>query len=200
MAKEKSAAEEPPNSPHDGLEIAGLYADIRQALIRSVRRYLKRTPHDVEDVVQEAFIRAIETQRDRYVHSPKAFLYRATRNLALNAIEKSAYKLTDALGDLLPEAVISEAPSAEDQFETRERFELLCRAIRHLPARRRRVFVLRRVYGLSQKEIAERMSISLKTVEAHLATAMVQVTDYMEVVEGSTSDRRGRRRSASRKG
>ena len=67
----------------------------------------------------------------------------------------------------------------EQQFESRQRFELFCRAVRQLPIKCQRVYILRRVYGYTQKEIAEQMGISLKTVEAHLTKAIVRCTDYM---------------------
>jgi RNA polymerase sigma-70 factor (ECF subfamily) len=199
MGYNESDGGQPPSSSA-GLDVAGIYSDLKQSLGRYVRRYLKNTPHDAEDVVQEAFIRVIETQRGGHIHSPRAFLYTTARNLALNAIDKSAYKLTDTLAGLLPAAVISEALSAEDQFESWERSEQFCRAIHELPPKRRRVFVLRRVYGLSQKEIATRMNISLKTVEAHMAISIAQVMDYMEALEASASDGGAKRRDASMKG
>ena len=52
-----------------------------------------------------------------------------------------------------------------------------------LPDVCRRVFVLRRVYGFSQREIAEYLGISIKTVEAHLAKGMVRCTDFMELFD-----------------
>ena len=186
----KSDVAQPCSEPRD---ITHIYADVRGSLLRFAASYFKKTPHDVEDVVQEAFVKVIEAQRKREIRSPKAYLYETTKNLALNVLDKSACRLTDTLGDLLSESVISETPCPEDQFESRRRFELFCRAVRKLPTKRRRAFVLRRVYGLSQKEIAERMNISIKTVEAHLAKAIVQCTEYMDAMEAEPTDERGSR-------
>ena len=162
--------------------MAGLYGEIRSSLLRFASRYFKR-PQEIEDVVQEAFVKVIEAQRKRQIDSPKAYLYTTTRNLALKQLDTSAYRLTDTVGDLLPDSVLLRTVNLEDEFESRQRFELFCRAIRHLPMKCQRVYILRKVYGFSQKEIAERMGIGVKTVEAHLTKAIVRCTDFMEAEE-----------------
>ncbi len=165
--------------PSQQQDMSGLYDELRGSLMRFAARYFKR-PQEIEDVVQEAFVRVIEAQHKRSIHSPKAYLYRATRNLALNQLDKSAYKLTDSISDIAIDADLLHTLSLEEEFESRERFELFCRAVRKLPLKCQRVYILRRVYGFTQKEVAERMGISLKTVEAHLTKAIVRCTDYMD--------------------
>ena len=81
------------------------------------------------------------------------------------------------------ESVSQVTPTMEEQFESQERFELFCRAVRQLPIKCQRVYILRRVYGYTQIEIAEQMGISIKTVEAHLTKAIVRCTDYMDEQE-----------------
>lgn len=167
-------------------EMAAFYTRLSGSLKRYVSRYLKR-PQEVEDVVQEAFVKVLEAQNHRKIRLSDAYLYRTTRNLALNAIAKNDYKLTDTLGGSLPRSVLLESVSLEDEFESRERFELFCRAVRHLPRKCQRVFILRRVYGMSHREISERMGISAKTIEVHLTKAIVRCTDYMDSEEGQAS-------------
>ncbi|MCG8506263.1 MAG: sigma-70 family RNA polymerase sigma factor [Sphingomonadales bacterium] len=166
-------------------ELRLVYADMRKSLMRFVARYLKKAPHDAEDIIQEVFVKAIEAQNKREIRFPKAYLYKAAKNLALKKLEKSEYRLTDTLGDLLSETLVSQVPSMDQQLEYREKFAVFCRAVGKLPERRRRAFVLRRVYGLSQKEIADEMNISLKTVEAHLTKAIIQCSDYMNELEAA---------------
>lgn len=166
-------------------ELRLVYTDMRKSLMRFVARYLKKAPHDAEDIIQEVFVKAIEAQNKREIRFPRAYLYKAAKNLALKKLEKSEYRLTDALGDLLSETLVSQVPSMDQQLEYREKFAVFCRAVGKLPERRRRAFVLRRVYGLSQKEIADEMNISLKTVEAHLTKAIIQCSDYMDKLEAA---------------
>jgi RNA polymerase sigma-70 factor (ECF subfamily) len=160
-------------------EMIGIYSGLRTSLMRFAYRYFK-TPQEIEDVVQEAFVKVIEAKQHREILHPKSYMYQTVKNLALNRLTKSDYRLTDALGDTDAELVSQVTPTMEQQFESRQRFELFCRAVRQLPIKCQRVYILRRVYGYSQKEIAEQMDISIKTVEAHLTKAIVRCTDYMD--------------------
>ena len=182
MAKRKTdkiAAEKPAAEAPKGSDIAGVYTEIRLALMRFASRFLHK-PQDIEDVVQEACVKALEAQNQRRIDHPKAYLYRATKNLALKQLAKSAYRLTDSVGDFDELTVIDSGQTIESEFESRQKFELFCRAVRQLPLKCRRVFILRRVYGFSLKEIAERLDISVKTVEAHLVKGVVRCTEYMD--------------------
>lgn len=173
----------------DTHNVDSIYRRLRRSMMRYVARYFRR-PQDIEDVVQEAFVRVIEAQQARGARVNDAYFYRTARNLALNRLARSEHRLTDTVGDLLEQTVILEGPTLEEQFESSERFELFCRAVRQLPIKCRRVFILRRIYGLSHKEIAERMGISVKTVEVHLTKAIVRCTEYMEAdgAMGTISD------------
>ena len=172
-------SERQPPRKHD---IEAVYRRLRSSLMRYASRFF-RHPHEIEDVVQETFVRVIEAQHSRGVQASDAYFFRTTRNLALNSLGRCDHRLTDAIGDLLEQTVTQQSHSLEEQFESRERFELFCRAVRELPIKCRRVFILRRVYGLSHKEIAQRMGISVKTVELHLTKAIVRCTGYMNAVE-----------------
>ena len=163
-------------------DFGNIYREIRSSLLRYASRYFKR-PQEIEDVVQEAFLNVIEAQQDRTINQPSHYLYRTTKNLALKEIAKSANKLTDLVGDLPLEVVSMTGSSLQDDFEAKERLDLLCQAIRELPPKCQRAFVLRRVYGYSQKEIAEEMGISVKTVEIHLTRAILHCTEFMEKID-----------------
>jgi RNA polymerase sigma-70 factor (family 1) len=168
------------------LDLANLYTELRTGLMGFASRYFSRH-QEIEDVVQDAFVKVIEAQQQRTVHSPQSYLYRTTRNLALNELDKISYKLTDTIGDLMPDSVFVQTPTMEEQFESRQRLELFCRAVQQLPAKCRQVYILRRIYGLSHKEIAERMDIGLKTVETHLTKAIMRSSDYMKAEEAAVT-------------
>jgi RNA polymerase sigma factor (sigma-70 family) len=164
------------------LDMSLVYRELKTSLTRFAYRYYKK-PQDVEDVVQEAFVKVYEAQSQRDIQHPKAYMYQTVRNLALRQLDKSDYKLTDTLGELQPETLLEDTPTMEEQFESKQKFELFCRAVSQLPDKCRHVYVLRRVYGFSHNEIAEQMGIGVKTIEAHLTKAIVRCSDYMEAEE-----------------
>ena len=172
-------------------EMSRIYSELRTSLMRFAYRYFK-TPQDIEDVVQEAFIKVIEAKQHRDIEHPKAYMYQTVKNLSLNRLSKTDYRLTDSLEDAIgegqPSPVLTLTPSVEEEFESRERFELFCRAVQQLPVKCQRVYILRRVYGFTQKEIAEQMDISIKTVEAHLTKAIVRCTDFMDSADSDNSE------------
>ena len=161
------------------VDMEGIYLELRVTLVRYAARFFKRS-EEAEDVVQEAFVKVIQAQRERAIHSPKSYLFRTARNLSLAQINKKSYKLTDELGDLLTETELMNSKSLEEEFEVRENFEIFCRAVQQLPVKCRRAFVLCRVYGFSQKEAAEHMDIGVSAIESHLARATRRCMDTME--------------------
>ena len=159
-------------------DMAAIYKDLRALLMRFASRYFQR-PQEIEDVVQEAFVKVIEAQHDREIREPRSYLFKTARNLAISELRSGHHRLTDTVGELLPELEILQTPTLEREFESKQRFDVFCRAVRRLPTQGQRVYILRRVYGYTQKETAEYLGITVKTVEAHQAKAMVRCADYM---------------------
>ncbi|MDC0598309.1 sigma-70 family RNA polymerase sigma factor [Gammaproteobacteria bacterium] len=159
--------------------VSSIFLQCKSSLKRYVSSYISE-PHDIEDIVNETFLRTYEKESDTHIESPKAYLYRAARNLALKHVTTSSYRLTDYLEDLeLPE-VSSNEELSENQIESDEQFQFLCKAVENLPLQCRRVFILRKVYGMSQKEVASYLSISVSTVEKHVALGISRCADFMK--------------------
>ena len=165
------------------LDMNTVYRELKVSLMRFAFRYYKK-PQDIEDVVQEAFVKVCEAQQRLEIQHPKAYMYQTVRNLALRQLGKPDHKLTDTVGDVESETLLDYTPTMEEQFESRQKFELFCRAVRQLPVKCQRVYILCRVYGFSHKEISAQMDISVKTVEAHLTKAIVRCGEFMEQEEG----------------
>ena len=108
--------------------IGKAYERLRASLIRYISRYVNNN-HEVEDVVQEAFVKVLEAKGDNTIHSIDAYLFRTARNVALNSLRKCDYKLTEALGDILAEPETAISGTLEDEFETRQKFELFCESL-----------------------------------------------------------------------
>ncbi len=125
---------EQPQQPPGGREVdmAEVYKDLRASLMRFASRYFRR-PQEIEDVVQEAFVKVIEAQHRRDIREPRAYLFKTTRNLALSELDRCDNRLTDTIGELLPELELLQTPTMEQQFESRQRFDTFCRAVRRLP-------------------------------------------------------------------
>ena len=105
--------------------------------------------------MQETFLRAYNAEKkDDDIRSPKAFLFRIARNLAIKELGRKSRRITSYIEDLGATEVINEQTSVEDQVAARDRLAVFCKAAAALPMQCRRAFLLRKVYGLSQQEIA----------------------------------------------
>lgn len=155
---------------------------LRAGLKRYLRNFLK-SPEDVEDIAQEAFVRVLEAGSHGEIEYPKAYLYRTAHNLALNSLGRKSNQLVDAIEDLADPSVLMESGTLEDQVAAQRRFEQFCKAAAQLPDQCRRVLILRKVYGLTQQEVAARLNISVSTVEKHLAKGLLRCAAYMQAAE-----------------
>ena len=158
-------------------------SDVFTACEVSLKRFLRRfysRPEEIDDLAQEAFLRAFNAGQQREIRSPKAYLFRVARNIALRELGKSSRQLTD----YLEEAVNSEShllePSAEEELIAQQKLKHCCLAIADLPEQCRRVFLLRKIHAYSHREIAQELGISTRTVEKHIAKGVDRFTSYLQ--------------------
>jgi len=156
----------------DRENLAAVYMGFRSALARAVGRIVR--PTDVEDILQEAFVRSFEAGRESDIRDARAFLMRTATNLALNHIARKEHRTTGPLDDLAPEDTpASEALPLDAQIDSDRKFLAFCHAVGTLPEQCRRAFILKKIYGLSQQEIARELAISESTVEKHIARGLL---------------------------
>ena len=153
---------------------------IQIRLKRYIARLLKR-PEDIEDIAQESFLKVLEAGSKGEIRYPKTYLYRTARNLALNSLTRKSYILTNSLEDLASQDVLPKSAPLEDDMMIQERFEFFCRAMVNLPDVTRKVLILRKCHGLSRKEVATELNISISSVEKHLAKALDSCIHYLDV-------------------
>jgi RNA polymerase sigma factor (sigma-70 family) len=183
------------------LGLTGSFVEHQSALRRFIARFFSR-PQDIEDVAQEAYLRAFDAQRaGQLVRSPKAFLFRIARNVALNELARKSRLLTDYIEDSAAQDVVDKGSSAEEQVIGQEKLVLFCRAVASLPVQCRKAFLMRKAYGLSHREISEQLGISISTVEKHVASGLQRCSTYLrekgypvDVVELSEEARRAKSR------
>jgi RNA polymerase sigma factor (sigma-70 family) len=150
----------------------------RAALHLYLRKFTSGA-EDVEDLVQETYVRMYALEDYRDVDSPRALLFRIAHNLAVERARRNTTQATDSVGDLEALNVYSNETPADEQIDARRRFESFCAAVDRLPPLCRRVFVLRKVYRLSHDEIAEVLGVSHSTIEKHVAKGLLRCRDYL---------------------
>ena len=153
-----------------------LFAESRQALHRYIQRFVGSS-ETAKEIVQEAFLRTYR-QRES-VTTLRAFLFSTARNLAANEYRHRRIMERGALGDLGHSRLKTEHESLEAEFLRDERNRLIQEAIDRLPRQCRAAFTLRVFHECSYKEVAERLGISAKTVEKHIARGLHETHGYI---------------------
>ena len=135
---------------------------------------------DIEDVAQEAFLRAFVAEQQKEIEQPRAYLFRIAKNLALTKLTKKSNKITDYLEECGGSVVIECGAAADSEVEAQESLGLYCEAVAALPEKCRQAFLLRKVHGLAHKEIAERMSLSVSSVEKYLLRGILDCKAFVQ--------------------
>jgi RNA polymerase sigma factor (sigma-70 family) len=175
----------PPTKDPNGLSpITTVFVENESYLKRFIRRFLSRA-QDIEDVVQDTYIRARCAEEKTVISSPKSFLFRIARNEALMELRKKSRRITDYIEELdTPEALDGEA-SVEDQAIAEQRLGIFCQSALEMTPRCRKAFLMCKVYGLSYKEVASQLGISVSGVEKHVAKGFEICNAYVDRMERS---------------
>lgn len=142
-----------------------------------------------EDLVQEAFVRVWDHREQlRADTSPRAYLYRVLRNLITD--DHRRRRLRDRWAELRRHQPEAEVPTPALLLEADLLADAARRAIAALPERRRDVFVLAHLHGLSYKEVATALGITRRTVANHMSLALKELRgDLAGFLEPSTRAR-----------
>jgi RNA polymerase sigma-70 factor (ECF subfamily) len=134
---------------------------------------------DAEDAAQETFKRMIAHNSNvASLRSPRSYLFSIARNLLTDTMRahKVRLKYTTTV-DVETQATHSQSPAA--RIDLKERRKLAQKALAELAPRCREVFILHRFEQLTYKQIAQRLDISPRTVEHHIAKAVFHVRKYL---------------------
>ncbi len=148
-----------------------------------LKKFLTRfmsSKQDIEDIVQEVYIRAHNAEKEKAIEQPKAFLFRVAKNLALDELNKKSRLVTSYLEDCIATIPVEKTASIESEAEANETLDIYCQAIEQLPDKCKHIFLLRKVHGLKHQEIATKLNISLSSVEKHLKMGGAFCQQYMQ--------------------
>lgn len=160
------------------------FRDLYPQLARYAARLLGDS--DVDDVLQGSFLELWNRRTD--ILEPahvKSFVYRSVYTHALNVIKhrQVVRKYSDAVIEMENRRLDSLDPNNSEVLQKLRNDELQQRidlAINELPPKSRQVFVMSYLHGLKNKEIAEVMNVSVRTVDAHIYNALRQLRSKLD--------------------
>jgi RNA polymerase sigma-70 factor (ECF subfamily) len=150
-----------------------------EAQLKAYLRGSYPSVRDVDDVVQESFLRIWRARAGQSIASARGLLYQIARHVALDFIRHERMSPISSVTDLAGLHAYDERPDAAETACTREEIALLADAIDALPARCRDVFLLRKIKRIPQKEIARMLKISEQTVQVQVQRGMKRCEKFL---------------------
>ena len=180
MPKQRNSTKDPTRSVS---AVTAAFLENNTLLKKFLTRFLS-AQQDIEDVVQEAYLRAYKAEQDKDIEQPKAFLFRIAKNIALTELTRKSRQITDYIEDSDSSVVIQGEATVEMEIEALQTLGIYCEAVGALPEKCRRVYLMRKVHGLPHKEIAERLGLSVSSVEKYLMKGVLKCRAHVRERDG----------------
>jgi RNA polymerase sigma-70 factor (ECF subfamily) len=142
---------------------------------RDLRLWLRRTgasESDIDDIVQDAYCRLAALSSVSHIANGRAYFFQTARNVALERLRRARIIRIDYATEIDALNILDSEPSPERVVDSRRELRKVRSLIEGLPERCREVFKLRRIHGLSQREVAHLLNVSENVVEAQAARGL----------------------------
>lgn len=159
----------------------------------AVRRWLARSrvPSDqIDDFIQEAYCKLSALPSVEHIQRPDAYFFQTVRSLVTQQIRQSRIVRIETVTEIDALPVLSDDPSPERIVAARRELAEVLRLIGDLPARCRQVVKMRKIEGLSQKEISLRLGITETMVENDVVKGMRLISEALKKSAASDVVRR----------
>lgn len=153
-------------------ELSAWFVDEVLPLEGVLERFLRRNWRDVDEIAdlrQEVYARVFDSCAQTRPESAQAFVLTTARNLLIDRARRAQIVSIETYADMDALAPTLDELSPERYLSARSELKLLQGALNLLPARCREVVVLRKIEGLSQREVASKMGITEDTVERQVS-------------------------------
>lgn len=165
-------------------EILPHEADIRRWLLQA-----RFSGVEADDLIQEAYCRIFAATKATRITDGRAYFFTVVRNLVFETLRRSRVVPMERVSAIEDQDYAADEPSPEQVVMARQTLGVVQSAIANLPKRCQDVFVLHRLNGLSQREIAERLGVSENVVEKEVARGLRSVLEAVAVERPASSPR-----------
>lgn len=142
----------------------------------AIRAWLVRTTQasaeDIDDIIQETYAVLAKLESVDAIRDPRSYAFQVARSVFLQGLRRTKIVTIDAIADIAALEVVDEAPSPERHAIGKRELVRVETAIGEMPPQVRKVFWLRRVEGLSQRDTANALGLAEHTVEKYSARGL----------------------------
>ncbi|GAB3791476.1 RNA polymerase sigma factor [Dyella agri] len=165
--------------PGHASRVAALFREHNRALLAFLQCRLGSLA-DAQELAQEAYVRMLTLEHPEQIDSLRAFLFRIAGNLAVDRLRMRKLREGGPVEHLEPEPELHLAPVPERQVVVAEQWRELHAALRELPAKTSRAFVLHAIEGRDFEAIAQSMKLSARMVRYHVTRALAHCRTRVE--------------------
>lgn len=146
-----------------------------------------------DEIVQESYLKVLKVHRKFRLKAPKAYLFATARNLCIDALRREKVVKFHSMSceQMEGQGMEMSGKDVRSELIEQEEFEILTSAIQTLPKQCRRVVTLRKVYGMSAKQIASELKLSHRTVENQLLIGMKRCREFYASLDRGLQGKRG---------
>ena len=146
----------------------------------ALRAWLKRRNLgglEIDDVIQETYTRLFQAESVAHIQDARNYAFQVAGSVVIDHLRRMKVVPIVSVPGLEYLEVDSQEPSPERQVIDRDELSRLAEMIARLPGKIRDVFTLRRVHGLSQREVAAKLGLAESTVEKHMARGLLIMSE-----------------------
>lgn len=162
------------DAQHNARQIKALIEEFRPALIRYFMRRIK-APHEAEDLAHDVFMRLIRRSTITDIKELRSYLFETANSVFIDWTRRNSARSASAhqpIDDTIPAPIPFESERIVCSRQDVERMNV---SLQKLPERTRTILLLRRLEGMRHRDIADRMGLSLSTVEKHMQKATLHL-------------------------
>lgn len=164
--------------------------------LRGWLRRLAAPSTEIDDVVQETYGVLAGLESVAHIRDPRAYLFTTARSILLQQVRRARIVQIESVAEIEATFIQPDESPVECAVSDHQQLSLLAEQIARLPGKCREAFVLRKIHGCSQREIAARMGISENTVEKHIGKGLRLL---MKAVAGQAPASHDRKPASSRR-
>lgn len=135
---------------------------------------------DPDDIVQETYTRLVAADSVSHIRDARSYFFQVAGSVVIDNLRRMKVVSISSAPNFDYLETPSDEPSPERQVIDRDELQRLARMIVQLPGKVQDVFTLRRIHGLSQREVAERLGLAESTVEKHMSRGFLIISDWLE--------------------
>lgn len=150
-----------------------------EGLIQSFLRRRGHVESEIQDLRQDAYARIYEAARRGVPAQVKPFVMTTVRNLLIDRIRRTRIVSIEAMADVEKAVLLADELTPDRHLDARNELRRLQLGLQKLPTKCRQIVELRKIHGLSQREVAAQLGIVEDTVERQTSLGMRALADFM---------------------